>query len=45
MARPARAVVPGVPHQITRRGNRRQETFFSDDDYQTYVDLMGHSGV
>ena len=30
MARIARVVVPGVPHHVTQRGNRRLETFFSD---------------
>ena len=28
----ARIVVPGYPHHVTQRGNRRQETFFCDDD-------------
>jgi len=49
MARIARAVVPEIPHHITQRGNRRQPTFFSSSDYQTYVDLMHawceHHGV
>ena len=40
MARLARVVVPGYPHHITQRGNRRQETFFGKDDYRTYVELM-----
>ena len=40
MARLARVVAPGYPHHITQRGNRRQQTFFSDEDYQTYIDLM-----
>jgi putative transposase len=40
MARLARVVVPGVPHYITQRGNRRQRTFFCDDDYQSYLELM-----
>ena len=34
-------VVPGVPHHITQRGNRRQQTFFSDDDYRRYLALLG----
>jgi len=33
-------VVPGYPHHITQRGNRRQQTFFCDDDYQEYISLM-----
>ncbi len=40
VARISRAVVPGFPHHITQRGNRRQQTFFSDDDYEAYIDLM-----
>jgi len=40
MARIARVVVPGIPHHITQRGNRRQETFFKEEDYYTYLDLM-----
>jgi len=30
-----------MPHHVTQRGNRRQQTFFRDDDYQSYLDLMG----
>jgi putative transposase len=30
-----------MPHHITQRGNRRQPTFFCDDDYKTYRELMG----
>lgn len=37
MARLARLVVPGYPHHVTQRGNRRQKTFFSDDDYREYI--------
>ncbi|MFQ5586315.1 MAG: transposase [Thermodesulfobacteriota bacterium] len=40
MARIARVVVPDHPHHITQRGNRRQQTFFSDDDYREYKGLM-----
>ena len=40
MARIARVTVPGVPHHITQRGNRRQQTFFNDDDYESYLILM-----
>jgi putative transposase len=41
MARLARVVVPGVPHHVTQRGNRRQETFFTDEDYAAYLALLG----
>jgi putative transposase len=37
MTRIARAVIPGIPHHVTQRGNRRLETFFSDDDYRLYI--------
>ena len=40
MARLARAVVPGLPHHVTQRGNRRQPTFFRPDDYVLYRTLM-----
>ena len=40
MARIARAVAPGIPHHVTQRGNRRQQTFFNDEDYQFYLVLM-----
>lgn len=39
MARLARVVVPGFPHHVTQRGNRRQRTFFRKDDYQAYLEL------
>lgn len=40
MARIARVVVPGVAHHVTQRGNRRQATFFCDDDYREYLALL-----
>ncbi|MCK5558702.1 MAG: transposase [Candidatus Hydrogenedentes bacterium] len=40
MARIARVVVPGYPHHVTQRGNRRQPTFFCEDDYAAYIELM-----
>ena len=40
MARIARIVIPGCPHHVTQRGNRRQKTFFRESDYQLYVYLM-----
>jgi putative transposase len=40
MARIARVIAPGYPHHITQRGNRRQQTFFCDDDYLAYIELM-----
>ena len=43
MARMARVVVPHYPHHVTQRGNRRQKTFFSDDDYRSYLELISQS--
>ena len=40
MARLARAVFPGIPHHVTQRGNGRAQTFFCDDDYALYRDLL-----
>lgn len=40
MARIARVIASGYPHHITQRGNRRQQTFFSDDDYLASIELM-----
>jgi len=40
MARIARVVVPGYPHHVTQRGNRRQATFFRDEDFRLYIQLM-----
>jgi len=40
MARISRIVVPGIPHHITQRGNRRQLTFLIRDDYKVYLELM-----
>lgn len=40
MVRIARVVVPGIPHHITQRGNRRMDTFFSEADFREYLYLM-----
>ena len=40
MARLARLVLPGIPHHVTQRGNRRERTFFEDGDYELYLDLL-----
>lgn len=40
MARIPRIVVADVPHHITQRGNRKQRTFFLDEDYRLYLSLM-----
>jgi hypothetical protein len=40
MARIARIVAATLPHHITQRGNRRQKTFFQDEDYRLYRSLI-----
>jgi putative transposase len=40
MARIARVVVPGLPHHITQRGNRREPVFFGAEDYRLYRRLI-----
>lgn len=40
MARIARVVAPEFPHHIIQRGNRRQQVFFSEDDYGEYLKLL-----
>lgn len=40
MARMARVVAVGRPHHVTQRGNRRLPTFFRENDYRLYLDLM-----
>jgi putative transposase len=40
MSRLARIVVPGAPHHVTQRGNRRQAIFFEDGDQAIYRDLL-----
>lgn len=43
MPRLARIVVPGVPHHVTQRGNRKEQTFFNDEDYALYRSLLGEA--
>ncbi|MBV8800083.1 MAG: transposase [Alphaproteobacteria bacterium] len=40
MARHPRITVPGLPHHITQRGNRREPIFFEDSDQDVYCDLL-----
>ena len=39
MARLARVIAPGMPHHVTQWANRRQQTFFGEEDYQHYLEL------
>ncbi len=43
MSRLARVVIPGLPHHVTQRGNGGARTFFGDDDYALYRDLLASS--
>ncbi|WP_158818019.1 transposase [Methylocapsa sp. S129] len=43
MTRIARIVVPGLPHHVTQRGNRREKIFFEADDYALYRDWLAES--
>ena len=45
MARIARLVVPGIPHHVTQRGNRRETTFFGEADYRLYRELLATSAA
>jgi len=45
MARLARIVIPGLPHLVTQRGNRGEPTFFEEDDYALYLDLLADSSA
>jgi putative transposase len=40
MARLARVVAAGLPHHVTQRGNRRQQVFFGNDDFEAYRTLL-----
>jgi putative transposase len=37
----ARAVVAGIPHHVTQRGNRREDVLFDEADYRRYLSLLG----
>ena len=45
MARMARVVVPGIPHHVTQRGNRRQPVFFEDADCRACLALLSGFAV
>ena len=40
MPRFARVVVPGCPHHITHRGNRRDDVFLVEEDRQESIDIL-----
>lgn len=41
MSRAPRIVIPGEPHHITQRGNRRGDLFFSTSDRERFVEWLG----
>ena len=43
MARLPRLILPGIPHHVTQRGNRREQTFFEGGDYELYLDLLAEA--
>lgn len=45
MARLPRIVIPGIPHHVTQRGNRRQTTFFEIEDFHIYKRCLQHACV
>lgn len=40
MPRLSRTVFAKIPHHITQRGNRREDVFFDEEDYQTYLEWL-----
>lgn len=40
MPRSARIVVPGLPHHVTQRGNRREPIFFEPGDHAVYLRIL-----
>ena len=40
MARLSRMIIPGVPHHVIQRGNRRAPIFFEPGDETIYLDLL-----
>ena len=40
MPRIARVVVPGLPHHVTQRGNRRADVFLCDRDRRRYLSML-----
>ena len=45
MTRLARLVIPGMPHHVTQRGNRRGTTFFEEDDFLANRELLADAAA
>jgi REP element-mobilizing transposase RayT len=43
MARSPRITLPAYPHHIIQRGNNRAATFFAHDDYDFFLECLGHA--
>ena len=43
MTRLARLVIPGMPYHVTQRGNRRGTTFFEEEDFRVYRELLAEA--
>ncbi|MEJ2107402.1 MAG: transposase [Acidiferrobacteraceae bacterium] len=41
MPRKPRMYLPGIPAHVVQRGNNRDASFFADDDYQFYLEVLG----
>ena len=41
MARPLRIEYPGACYHVINRGNRRNQVFFSDSDYELFLEKLG----
>jgi putative transposase len=40
MPRPKRICIPGLPHHVVQRGNNRVPTFYHDEDYRYYLNVL-----
>ena len=40
MPRMARTVVAGIAHHVTQLGNRKEDVFFTNADWQRYLKLL-----
>jgi hypothetical protein len=45
MKRLPRIDIPGLPHHLNQRGNRRSQVFFEEGDYERYLDLLSEAPV
>jgi len=43
MPRPKRICIPGLPHHVIQRGNNRVPTFYHDEDYRYYLNVLRES--